>query len=50
MYFLFSSCTYEEDCPMVYAPVCCPVGKQYDNDCIARNAGVTVFTDCGLNG
>jgi hypothetical protein len=47
---IISSCTYDEDCPMAYASVCCQVGKQYDNNCIARNAGVTVFTSCGLNG
>lgn len=45
---LISSCT-DEDCPMVYAPVCSPDGIQYDNDCIARNAGVKEYTGCGLS-
>jgi hypothetical protein len=40
------SCT-DEDCPMVYAPVCGADGITCGNDCLARNTGINEnVTEC----
>ena len=46
----FMSCQdIKEDCPAIYAPFCASDGETYDNDCCARNVGISEYSfgDCG---
>ena len=38
------SCTNDEDCPAVGAPVCGSNGITYGHECYARNAGISEYT------